>query len=121
MEAKQTRLSGSLILRPAGRVDMGNAEAFKELLLRVLAEAKTALVLDLAELEYISSAGLRAIMIASRAAKSGGVALGVAAMQPVVAEIFAISRFDLVFPCFASCREALARLAPDALAGFDAL
>jgi len=37
-----------------------------------------------------SSAGLRALMIASKAAKGRNLGLGVAGMQPVVREIFAI-------------------------------
>jgi hypothetical protein len=37
-----------------------------------------------------------------------------------VLEIFTISRFNLVFPLFGTVREAVEKLAPDALAEFDA-
>jgi anti-anti-sigma regulatory factor len=40
-------------------------------------------------------------------------------MQPVVKEIFEISRFTLVFETFASVRDALSRLSPAALKEFD--
>ena len=42
------------------------------------------------------------------------------ALQPVVKEIFTISRFDLVVPCFETVRDALAKLDPGALASFEA-
>jgi len=41
-------------------------------------------------------------------------------MQPVVNEIFEISRFILVFETFATVRDALAKVSPAALKGFDA-
>ena len=118
MDVRETQFDGSIVLTPSGRIDLTNAESFKEILLRVVAAAKTALVLDLSEVDYISSAGLRSVMIASKAGKPNGVTLGIAAMRPVVREIFAISRFDLVFPCFDTTRDAIAKLAPDALEAF---
>jgi hypothetical protein len=43
------------------------------------------------------------------------VTLSIAVMQPIVKEIFTISRFQLVLPCFETVREALAKLDPPAL------
>jgi anti-sigma B factor antagonist/stage II sporulation protein AA (anti-sigma F factor antagonist) len=119
-DASERRLPHSAILRPAGRIDLSNAEPFKEALLEAVATAKTAVILDLSGIEYVSSAGLRSLMIASKTAKPRGVALGVAALRPVVKEIFTISRFDLVVPCFDTVRDAVAKLDPAALASFDA-
>jgi anti-anti-sigma regulatory factor len=42
-----------------------------------------------------------------------------AALRPVVAEIFQISRFNMLFEIHASVREALASLSPPAAAAFD--
>ena len=64
-------------------------------------------VLDLSGVEYISSVGLRVLMLASKQAKAQGCALGVCGLQPVVREIFEISRFNLVLPVFPTLREAL--------------
>lgn len=118
MDVRETQFDGSIVLAPSGRIDLTNAESFKETLLRVVAGARHALILDLSEVDYISSAGLRSMMIASKAGKPNGVTLGIAAMRPVVREIFSISRFDLVFPCFDTTRDAIAKLAPDALEAF---
>jgi len=121
MESCEVRLASSLILRTSGRVDLSNADLFKQDLLKAVEAAKTAVVLDLAGLEYVSSAGLRSLIIASKAATARGVALGVAALTPLVREIFTISRFHLVIASFETVREAVATLDPAALARFDAL
>jgi len=110
------------VLAPKGRLDHDNCEAFQADL-RPHAEAcardGTALVLDMSGLEYVSSAGLRCLMIAAREAKGRAGRIVVAAMQPVVAEIFQISRFDMLFKIFPSVREALASLSAPAAAAFD--
>jgi anti-sigma B factor antagonist/stage II sporulation protein AA (anti-sigma F factor antagonist) len=59
-------------------------------------------------------------MIAAKQMRGRGARIAVAALQPVVAEIFAISRFDSVLEVFPSVREALAKVSPAALAAFEA-
>lgn len=77
------------------------------------------MVLDLSRLEYVSSAGLRCLMLAAKEAGAKNVRMVVAGMQPVVAEIFQISRFHLVFDIFPSLRDALAAVSPQAAQAFD--
>ena len=112
MNCSERRVGGSIILAPAGRLRLTNADACKEILLRAVGAAERAVILDLSQLEYISSAGLRSVMITIRTAKGRSVGVGIAAMQPVVREIFKVSRFDLVFPCFDTVAAALQALAP---------
>lgn len=69
-------------------------------------------MLDLSRLSYISSAGLRILMITARRIKAQQGVIAVAAMQPVVREIFDISKFTLVLKCFDTVGEALAKTAP---------
>jgi anti-sigma B factor antagonist len=115
------RFANCMVLSPPGRVDHQNAEGLRAALAPHLAECATgrdALVLDCAQLEYISSAGLRILMLAAKQVKSQGGTMAIAAMQPVVAEIFEISRFNLVFQTHDTVRQALAALSPAALAAF---
>ena len=58
-------------------------------------------------------------MLARKQAKAQGGTLVVAGLQPIVREIFEISRFTVVFEIFPSARDALARVSPTALAAFD--
>lgn len=112
----------ALVLAPTGRLDHDNCEAFREELaphLERSAKDGATIVLDLSGLEYVSSAGLRCFMLAAKQAKAQNSRVVIAAMQPVVAEIFQIARFNLVFEAFPTVRDALAALSPAAAAAFD--
>jgi anti-anti-sigma regulatory factor len=81
--------------------------------------AGSGIVLDLSELEYVSSAGLRCFMLVAKEVRGKGGKVVLAALRPVVAEIFQISRFDMVFELHPAVRAALAALSPDAAAAYD--
>jgi anti-anti-sigma factor len=123
MKLTSKRFADTVVLAPEGRIDHVTAEAFKTALvphLALCAAGRDRLVLDLAGVEYISSVGLRVLLLASKQAKGQGGALAVAALQPVVREIFEISKFTLVMNVEPTVREALAKLSASALAAFDA-
>jgi anti-anti-sigma factor len=123
MDLTPKRFADTVVLAPVGRVDHVMADAFKTALaphLALCAASGDRLVLDLAGVEYISSVGLRVLLLASKQVKRQGGALAVAALQPVVREIFEISRFTLVLNVEPSVRQALAKLSAAALAAFDA-
>jgi len=118
MEVVRKQVGGSVVLKPVGRIDMTTAEPFRAQLLAALgdlAAPPAAVVIDCAHLDYVSSAGLRAVMVAAKEAKGRGLGLGVAALQPVVREIFVISRFDLVIASFETVRDAFGTLDPGAV------
>ena len=123
MELTVKRFADTVALFPAGRIDHATADSFKAALAPHLAAVSTGrdrAVIDLAGVEYISSVGLRVLMLASKQVKAQGGALAVTGLQPVVREIFEISRFNLVLEVFPTLREALAKLSPAALAAFEA-
>ena len=110
------------VLAPRGRLDHDNCEGFQADLaphVEVCEREGLALVLDLSGIEYVSSAGLRCLMIAAKQAATHNSRIVVASMQPVVSEIFQISRFNLVLEVFPTMREALASVSPQAAAAFD--
>ncbi len=110
------------MVRPEGRLDHDTCDPFGAQLalwVETAARDRGTLVLDLSGLEYVSSAGLRCFMLGSRHAKASDTAIVVAALQPMVAEIFAISHFDRLFRVFPDVRAALAESSGEALAAFD--
>ena len=123
MELGLKRFADAVVLYPVGRIDHATAEGFKAALVPYLARCTAGgdrVVLDLSGVEYISSVGLRVLMLASKQVKAQGGSLAVCGLGPVVREIFEISRFTLVLDVFSALREALARLSEPALAAFDA-
>ena len=77
-------------------------------------------VVDFAGVEYISSMGLRVLMVAAKQLRARGMRIAVAALTPVVKEIFDIARFNHVTEVFPSVRAALEQISPDALDALDA-
>jgi anti-anti-sigma factor len=120
MNLNQRGVGSATLAMVAGRIDLSNADAFTSALSAALTESKAALILELSKVDYISSAGLRSLMITLKASKTDNKGFGVAALQPMLAEIFTIARLNQVIPIFQTTREAVAKLAPDALAQFDA-
>ena len=82
--------------------------------------SKSALVFDFAGVEYISSVGLRVLLMAAKQVRAQNARIAVAALQPVVKEIFDIARFNHVLEVFTSVRAALDQLSAPALAAYDA-
>ena len=122
MNVGSRRYANALVVTVTGRLDQDTCEGFRGELMGFVDDAAQnagGVVLDLSGLEYISSAGLRCFMLASREARAKNARVVVAALQPMVAEIFAISHFNLVFQVFDSVRDALAHVSPEAATAFD--
>lgn len=104
---------GAVIVAPAGRIDHASADAFAAALEPYLLRCRTGeapLVLDLSGVQYVSSAGLRVLMLAAQQAERQGGRIAAAALPPMVREVFEISRFDLVFPLYSNIDAALQAL-----------
>jgi len=115
------RYADTLVAMPAGRIDHASASQFENELLPLLEQARDgngALVLDFSGVEYISSGGLRVLMIAATQLRSQQRKLIVAGLYSVVAEIFAISRFDRVLTIAPDVEAALAMCSPEAVAAY---
>jgi len=84
--------------------------AFEEQVLRLLDSGEQRLVIDMSELEYISSAGLRVFLItAKRLAKTSG-KLALSALTEQVREVFDIAGFSSIFQIYPSRKDALTAL-----------
>ena len=100
---------GVVAARVTGRIDQTTSEAFGATLKPLLDACKKdapPLVLDMGGVEYISSVGLRVLMMAARQTKAQQGKLAVACLTPVVQEVFTITRFNLVLPCHATVADA---------------
>lgn len=98
-----------VVARPSGRLDNNSAEPFLDAATKLMEHCNsvTPLVLDFSAVEYISSAGLRALTIISRKIKAKSGRLAIVGLQPMVTEILHIAGFHKVIPCFDTVEEAL--------------
>jgi anti-sigma B factor antagonist/stage II sporulation protein AA (anti-sigma F factor antagonist) len=123
VELSNRQFADVIVATPVGRIDHAAATRLEAALSPLIEQSMTrtaGLVLDFAGVEYISSVGLRVLMVAAKRLRTCNARIAVAALQPVVAEIFAISRFGAVLDIHSSVRAALGDVSPAALAAFDA-
>ena len=119
MDIATRRLADLTLVGVAGRVDHRSAAELEAALAAAMA-APGALLLDFSGVDYISSVGLRVLMVAARQRRAEQAGFAIAGLQPVVAEIFAISRFDKVLPVHADVGTALGALSTPALEAWRA-
>ena len=121
MQVTSQPFGDATVARVSGRIDHTSAAALeaalRPLIVDLGARADT-LVLDFSGVDYISSVGLRSLMIAAKQMREHKAQLIVTALQSVVAEIFAISRFDRILTVTATLDDALALCSPSALAQY---
>ena len=82
------------LFAPQGRIDNTSSAAREREVTALLESGKTSLLIDLSEVSYLSSAGLRVLLIAAKGCKSkGGRAVLAGASGPVL-DVIRMSGFD---------------------------
>jgi anti-sigma B factor antagonist len=122
MEVDARTFANVTVIAPRGRIDHQSADAFALALAPHLdrCEGETCkLVLDLSGVDYMSSVGLRVLMMAAKQCRAQGGTIVVSGLGETLSEIFQISRFDRVLTVYADVREALGSVAPASLADYD--
>ncbi len=102
--------TAATVARPQGRLDFGAAAGLQQQLEEVIAQKPAALVVDCAQLEYVSSAGLRVFLVAARAAKAASIPFVACGLQASVREVFDVSGFTRILEIHADTAAALAHL-----------
>lgn len=119
---REVRYGDVDVLMPVGRIDQDTSAGFQSHLLERLGagvEPARALVLDVRDVEYISSFGLRALMIGKKKGDDVGCRLVVACPTSVVREVLSISRLDRTIDTFSDLRSALAAVSDSAANDYD--
>jgi len=98
------------VLEAHGRVDASTAKEFCDRLITVINSGSRRIVIDFKNLAYISSAGLRALLLADRAATQKQGKLALCEITGDVKRLFEIGAFLDVFMICASKQEAIGRL-----------
>ena len=97
MEVLESRSGNTVIIDVRGRVDSNTARAFEEKLLGAVVPADPALVVDCTQLDYISSAGLRVMLMAAKKVRAAKGRLALCGLRPHVREVFDVSGFSSLF------------------------
>jgi anti-anti-sigma factor len=101
----------AVVIKVTGRLDAMSAGDFESECGRCIDQGGQCVILDLLELAYISSAGLRSILVMGKQLKAKGGRLLFGPMSKMVKEVFDISGFATIFPVHASMEKALEAVA----------
>lgn len=85
----------ALTLALSGRLDTSTAPQLQEVLVPAFEESGQ-VVLDFAGIEYVSSAGLRVLLLGAKAAKAAGGSQTLVHVSSEVMEVFELTGFDSV-------------------------
>ncbi len=108
MNFTDTKKSNALVVNVTGRMDAITAPEFDAQCQNWLDAGETKVVVDLGDLEYISSAGLRSILAAAKRLKGSQGELLFSGLSGMVEEVFNVSGFAAMFKIYKTSEEALA-------------
>ncbi len=110
MEIKELKRTNDLLTATlSGRMDAITATEFTNQLESWITENQKSFTIDCSQLDYISSAGLRAILMVAKKVRGLDGKLQLAALQESVQTVFEISGFDKIIPIFANLDDAAAQ------------
>ncbi len=110
IEVIEERESGVLVLIPVDRLYGPNADSFESLVMDHIGNGEQNLIIDFSRLKFVSSAGMRVILVAAKQFQSKQGKFILCSMKDNIHEVFRVSGFDQVMLIRNSRWSALASL-----------
>jgi stage II sporulation protein AA (anti-sigma F factor antagonist) len=111
MEFTELRDGKVVVVIPNGRIDAATAEEFQKRLLAIIGDQPIRLALDCTEIRYISSIGLRALIVAAKKVAAVRGRLVVCAVPRHVQQIFDLAGIATVITILGTRQEAIDAIA----------
>lgn len=108
MECSFRNESGVIVGSVSGRLDTATAAAFDQRCRQEIASNKLSVVLDLSELTYISSAGLRSLLVAAKTVSGVGKKIALSGAQKAVKDVLDLSGFSKTLAVYEKLEDAIA-------------
>lgn len=112
MQIQHLSRDGVVVIAPSGRIDTTTSGAVDEAIRRSVDGGTRHLVVDFAEVEYISSAGLRVFLVLAKRMRDLQGRLVLCGLPEPVRQVFRLAGFMPLFLIEPSRDAALAKLAP---------
>jgi anti-anti-sigma factor len=110
MEISEDRKADAVVLALSGKLDATTAKTFEKKLLSQIESGERRFVINLAQLDYISSAGLRVFLLAAKRLNSANGKILLSSLHDSVREVFDITGFSSVFCIYGSDDDAIKNL-----------
>jgi anti-anti-sigma factor len=111
MDIELEKTGGALVVVPSGRIDSTTSDALEQALSRAVETGERRLVVDFGHVSYISSAGLRVLLVAAKRLRVEHGTLVLCALGDPVRQVFDLAGFLPLFTIEATRDLALARSA----------
>lgn len=105
---ESSQQGASVILKVIGRMDAENAKTFEEACTTWVNQGSTRLIIDMSQLAYVSSMGLRSFIAVGKLLQEKDGTLLLCAVSGLVKQVFEITRLTSVFPMHDSVESAVA-------------
>jgi anti-sigma B factor antagonist len=107
MEIREETVGEAVILVPKARVDSSSAKVFEAKMVAVVGSGAKRIIIDFSELDYISSAGLRVVLVGAKMTRAPR-KFALCGMKSQIREIFDMSGFSKILAIHADRAAALA-------------
>jgi anti-sigma B factor antagonist len=111
MDIRETKTGEVVVLEPIGRLDTKTSTEFEKKVVGLLNGGEHLFVIDLVDIEYISSAGLRVILMLAKKLNATDGKLVITSMNEQVREVFDIAGFTSVFTILPTQKDGVQSLA----------
>lgn len=107
IEIAETTERGATIVAPTGKIDTLTAKAFEAELKKRIDGENGALLVDMSGVDYVSSFGLRSLLIAAKQLAPAGRKYVLFGLSPHVHDVLRVSGFLKIIPVVATREQAL--------------
>lgn len=110
MQIEPMHQENAIVFKITGRIDASTSSEFEQIIFKALEEKKPLVLLSCADLEFISSSGLRVLLMAAKRLKSTDRLFGICGLNPSIREVFDVSGFSNLFNMYDSAEDAIRAL-----------
>ena len=108
MDVLRSTAGGVDVFRITGRLDSTSSAGFEAQVLSAIGAETNRVVLDFSGVDYVSSAGLRVVLLAAKKVKANSGGFAIFGMVQTVQQVFQMSGFSRIIALFATEDEAVA-------------
>jgi anti-sigma B factor antagonist len=110
MDISEDRKADVVILALSGKLDATTAKTFEDKILGVINSGAPRLVVDLSRLEYVSSSGLRVLLLAAKRLRATDGKIVLCGLQDHIRQVFDLAGFSSILSIYGSRNEAIKAL-----------
>ena len=107
MEVKTRTEKSAVVISIKGRIDTVAAPELEKCIIEIMNAIKGILILNMSEVDYISSTGLRVLLSAAKEIKAKQGEILLVGIQGLVKKVFEMSGFSMMFKIFETEEDAL--------------